>query len=204
MTPVYKLSANSVKNGRTVYGSMLAGNPAYVLPTDFESIATVTGTGSNQILTFSSIPSTFTHLQIRANLMTSGLGQTTTYGGWIVLNSDTASNYTDHTVYGDGASATAYAVVPRANMGIIAYQANPTYSTGNIIDILDYTNTNKFKTLRSFYGGDSNGSGFVALSSGLWRSTSVITSISLYLNAGFGSHNFTTNATASLYGIRSA
>lgn len=30
MTPVYKFSANSVKNGRTVYGSMLAGNSAYV------------------------------------------------------------------------------------------------------------------------------------------------------------------------------
>ena len=32
MSPVYKLSANSVKNGRTVYGSMLAGNTAYSIP----------------------------------------------------------------------------------------------------------------------------------------------------------------------------
>jgi hypothetical protein len=40
VTPVYKLSASSV-TGRTNYGSMLAGNPAFV-DTDFESIATVT------------------------------------------------------------------------------------------------------------------------------------------------------------------
>lgn len=177
-------------------------SPSAAVANSYESIATVTGTGSNQVLTFSSIPSTYTHLQIRANLMTNGLGGFTSYGGWIVLNSDTASNYADHTVYGDGSAAAAYNVVPRANMGIIAYTTNPSSSTGSVVDLLDYTNTNKFKTLRSLYGGDSNGSGYVALSSGLWRSTSAVTSISLYLNAGFGTHYFTTNATVSLYGIK--
>jgi hypothetical protein len=50
VTPVYKLSASSV-TGRTNYGSMLAGNPAYV-PTDFESIATVSvGSGRSNNVT---------------------------------------------------------------------------------------------------------------------------------------------------------
>jgi hypothetical protein len=57
VTPVYKLSASSV-TGRTNYGSMLAGNPAFAIPTDFESIATVTvGGGGAATVTFSSIPS---------------------------------------------------------------------------------------------------------------------------------------------------
>jgi len=65
VTPVYKLSASSI-TGRTTYGSMLAGNTAYELIGDFESIATVSvGSGGAADVTFSSIPATFTHLQIR-------------------------------------------------------------------------------------------------------------------------------------------
>jgi hypothetical protein len=50
VTPVYKLSASSI-TGRTNYGSMLAGNPAYDFLPDFESIATVTvGSGGAEQL----------------------------------------------------------------------------------------------------------------------------------------------------------
>jgi hypothetical protein len=56
VTPVYKLSASSV-TGRTNYGSMLAGNPAFELPGDFESIATVSvGGGGAAYVEFTSIP----------------------------------------------------------------------------------------------------------------------------------------------------
>jgi hypothetical protein len=51
VTPVYKLSASSV-TGRTNYGSMLAGNPAFELPGDFESIATVTVGGTSAVKYF--------------------------------------------------------------------------------------------------------------------------------------------------------
>lgn len=168
----------------------------------FEPIATVTGTGSNQVLTFSSIPGTYKHLQIRASLTTLGLGGTTSYGGWITLNGDSGSNYSDHTVYGDGGTADDYITAPRTSMGVITYQTNPAYTAPSIVDILDYADTNRNTTVRSLYGGDSNGSGFVGFSSGNWRNTAAVTSISLYLNAGFGGHNFTTNATATLYGIK--
>jgi hypothetical protein len=64
VTPVYKLSASSV-TGRTNYGSMLAGNPAFEFPTDFESIATVTvGGGGASSISFTSIPATYKHLQL--------------------------------------------------------------------------------------------------------------------------------------------
>jgi hypothetical protein len=198
---IRSLRTASISTG--VKRSKVWDQSAVVLTGAFEPIATAFGTGSNQVFTFSSIPQGYKHLQIRASLVTSGLGGTPTqYGGWVTVNGDTGSNYTDHTVYGDGASAAAYSSVPRANTGIINYSTNGTYSASNIVDLLEYSSTNRFKTFRSFLGGDSNGNGFIALSSGLWRNTSAITSISLHLNAGFGGHNFTTDARVSLYGIK--
>ena len=70
----------------------------------------------------------------------------------------------------------------------------------NVIDILDYANTNKYKTLRVLTGIDVNGSGgYVQLSSGLWQSSSAITSITLT-----NSTNYTTATQFALYGIKGA
>ena len=172
---------------------------------DFESIATINGTGSTQTLTFTNIPNTYAHLQIRMSLVTSGsFQQNAVYGGWLTFNNDTGTNYSDHYLYGDGATLYSGATVNRANMGIIIYGAGPTYPGVNIVDILDYADTNKYKTARSLGGGDTNGAGYSNFSSGLWRNTSAVSTITIHLNGGFGSHNFTTNATAALYGIKGA
>jgi hypothetical protein len=50
-------------------------------------------------------------------------------------------------------------------------------------------------------GTDNNGSGGVTRSVGLWRSTSAITSISLFID---GTTTFSTGTTATLYGILKA
>jgi hypothetical protein len=172
---------------------------------DFESIATINGTGSTPTLTFTNIPNTYTNLQIRMSLVTSGsFQQNSVYGGWVTFNNDTGSNYSDHYLYGDGATPGAGATINKANMGLIAYGAGPTYPGVNIVDILDYANTNKYKTARSLAGGDTNGAGYTWFASGLWRNTSAVSTITIYLNSGFGSHNFTTNAIAALYGIKGA
>jgi hypothetical protein len=71
--------------------------------------------------------------------------------------------------------------------------------SGTVLDILDYANTNKFKTVRSLTGVDANGSGFVALMSGLYRSTTAITSIKLFSTYG---SNWTSTSTFALYGVK--
>lgn len=185
-----------------ILGTIASSWRNVVVDGSFESIATATGTGSNQVITFNNIPSTYTHLQIRCSAPTTGLGGTGIYGGWFNINNDTASNYTDHSLYGDGTSAATYIVVPRSSMGLYVYSTTTTNSTANIIDFLDYKNTNKFKTVRSLCGGDVNGSGSVLLQSGLWRSTSAITRIDFYLNQGFGTHYFANGAHFALYGIK--
>jgi hypothetical protein len=183
----------------------VVASSARVQAGSYEWIASATGTGSNQVLNFSSIPSTYKHLQIRANLTTSGLGGSSQYGGWITFNGDTTSSYGDHSMYGTGSNPmVAYNVVPRANMGLITYSTNNGITSTNILDILEYSNTNKAKTVKSLQTSDmySFGGGIVNYGTGMWNNTTTVSSISLFLNAGFGAHYFTTNATAHLYGIK--
>jgi hypothetical protein len=71
---------------------------------------------------------------------------------------------------------------------------------GMIIDILDYANTNKYKTVRELGGYAGSADGFVALVSGIITSTSATTSITLTPAAG----NFIQYTHAALYGIKRA
>ena len=70
--------------------------------------------------------------------------------------------------------------------------------TAGVIDILDYANTNKYKTLRTLNGGDANGSGNIQIESGSWRNTAAITSITLTHNGS----GFTQYSSFALYGIK--
>jgi hypothetical protein len=203
VTPVYKLSANSVKNGRTVYGSMLAGNPVYTIPTDFESIATVTvGSGGAAYVEFTSIPSTYTHLQVRAIAKNAYSGGT---GGldnvYVYCNGDTANNYSAHSL--DGYGTTAGAQVYNADsFGFFIIQSGGTGTQpfgAFVLDILDYKDTNKYKTIRGLAGMDGNGYGRIVLGSGSWRNTNAITSLRFYSN-----HNLVQYSSFALYGIKGA
>jgi len=171
-----------------------------VVTSSYESIATTTLSTATASVTFSSIPATYTHLQIRL------IGRSDRAANLdslrIQANSDTASNYTEHGLYGDGASAGAFAATPQAYMQfyrIAGANAGASIFGAIYIDILDYANTNKFKTARSIGGADNNGSGEIYLTSGLWRSTSAITSLTLYPGVGT---NFVQYSSFALYGIR--
>lgn len=192
---------------------IIASSGVAASTSSYESIATVTGTGSSGTITFSSIPSTYTHLQLRIQARgTSGAGGYPTSVA-ITVNSDTtAGNYYFHTLGGNGSGT----VVP-ANSG---YATNTLMSipngantancfAGGIIDILDYTSTNKTKTLRSLNGVDLNSSagfpysGAVYLASMLWNSTAAITSITFTAEATY-STNFASGSSFALYGIKGA
>ena len=171
---------------------------------DFESIATVTvGSGGSSSITFSSIPSDYTHLQIRCSARASiGAG----IQDWIFgeFNSDTGNNYTLHYLTGNGstASAAGFNSLPRAYLGrTVDSVAGSNEFSGTVCDILDYKNSNKYKTTRSLGGADSNGDGEIWFFSSLWQSTSAITSIRLYTSS---SANFAQYSHFALYGCKSA
>jgi hypothetical protein len=171
----------------------------------FESIATATGTGSSGTITFSSIPSTYKHLQIRGLAKDTSVAFDATAQVLIRFNSDSGNNYARHRLYGDGGSVTA---VGAASQSGISLGAGMTIGlpvnvlAASITDIQDYASTTKNKTVRTINGGNANessGNYLLELSSGVWLNTAAITSISLVNNNG---SNFNTQTVFSLYGIK--
>ena len=194
------MAIRSLKTG--VYSrSMLVGNDYYVPPA-FESISTVTASGGETTLSFSSIGSGYKHLQIRGIARDNYTGAANVRSLLMRFNSDTASNYSRHYLSGDGASATAGGTASSGfmNMWSCAPSDAMTASTYGavLIDILDYGSTTKYKTLRGFSGADVNGSGNSNIVSGLWMSTSAITSIQMVAEA----QAFKAGSTFALYGIK--
>ena len=204
------MAITSVKTGSSFtslqkYNDFLGPNPAYDFSATWLIQRITVGTPATSV-TFSSIPSTYTHLQIRGILKNSENASASGYSQ-ITFNGDTASNYSRHNLYGNGATTFSDAAatttfmlggygVPRSN----ASAAN--MFSGFILDILDYVNTNKYKTTRSLNGADTNnanGAIYVGLSSGNWRSTSAVTSITITASNGF---NHTQYSSFALYGIK--
>jgi hypothetical protein len=171
------------------------------IATSFDSISTITvGAGGSASITFSSIPSTYAHLQIRAISKDARSNANTAFS--MRFNGDTASNYNEHGMTGDAGSVTAYATTNASAIGIgnTAGSTNANVYGIHIIDILDYANTNKFKTARILGGHDEFGSGssILGLFSGAWRNTSAINSITILPLIA----NISQYSSFALYGIK--
>ena len=179
----------------------LMGVSAPVSLTDYESIATVTvGAGGAADINFTSISSAYTHLQIRG-IARSTQSPDPSVNIQLRLNSDSGSNYSTHYLTGNGTSAGSGAATNTSFIyvgGATAAGSTANVFEGLVIDILDYKNTNKNKTVRTLAGWDANGSGLVALWSGAWRNTNATTAITLYPNLG----NFVQYSSFALYGIK--
>jgi hypothetical protein len=120
------------------------------------------------------------------------------------FNSDTGNNYAYHILYGDGSSAAAYngssTNVMRSYSVCSSSSSNTLIYGVGVIDILDYKNTNKYKTLRHLGGYDRNGAGELNLASGLWQSSNALTSIKFTLSEATA--NYEVGSQFALYGIK--
>ena len=183
-----------------ILGIIASQNYVRIAPSSYESIATSTITsGSSNTITFSSIPQTYKHLQVR------GIARSSS-GVWsyLTFNSDTTqANYYAHELAGNGSAAYANAypggASPRGIQLFVTYGYTDVFS-GITIDILDYTSTNKTKTVRCLNGWDSNGNGEIRLESGLWSATpAAITSLTLQCGS---SNAYQVNSSFALYGIK--
>jgi hypothetical protein len=160
------------------------------------------GAGGQSTISFTSIPSTYKHLQIRA--ISRDTSASTLVNAYMVFNSDTGGNYMLHQLFGDGSSAAASAsgtsAVPSAVTSFISTGASSTAGMfgAGIVDILDYADTNKNKTSRILTGTDQNGSGYILFRSNLWRSTAAINRIDINtLGTAFAQYSH-----FALYGIK--
>lgn len=175
-----------------------AQQSAFVVTNSYQSISTVTvGSGGSSSISFTSIPSTYTHLQVRAIIKNTA---NTSESVRFRFNSDTATNYSFHRLFGDGSSASAYGEANTSYAGEASSSNSPQTNifSALVYDVLDYANTNKYKTARGLSGKDFNGSGNIFLFSGNWRNTAAITSLTIYPN----SDNFAQYSQFALYGIK--
>jgi hypothetical protein len=183
-----------------ILGILASSRPAFELVGSYDSLATVTvPSGGVASITFAGIPTGYKHLQLRVTCQASG-----TFGGTLGLsmNGNTTNNYSYHLIGGSGSSVFA-----------AGYTLNTAITVGNgiqqsgvngvaIIDILDYTSTNKYKTVRSLSGVDNNSTGgVVSLQSGALFTgdgLSAVSSITLTPQSA----SFITNSSFALYGIK--
>jgi len=172
-----------------IIASAISGN---LVTNSYESIATVDASSSSSV-TFSSIVGTYKHLQVRMSTLTST-------GTSIQLQSNLGLGTNSHQLLGNGTAASArnsgvgtYGIYIPSDTGIATGGSAPCVA---IIDLLDYANTNKNKTVRALYGAEDNSAGVVMLNSGFWNSTSAITSLTFTPNSGTVTGKF------ALYGIK--
>lgn len=199
----YTFTVTATNANGTSTASAASNSVTPASPSSFESIATFTlGTATNSV-TFSSISSAYKSLQIRSMQKDSN-GNAAGQSIRITFNGDTATNYSYHDLYafapggvGSGGTANATYILSQ----LVSAGGTSTPFGVSIIDIIDYANTSKNKTLRMFGGTDNNQNTAytgLSLTSGLWRSTSAINSVTLT------AHNisFAAGSKFALYGIK--
>ncbi len=167
--------------------------------------ATAPGADGAASFQFSSIPQTFTHLQVRlvGRSKNTGGSYATIYSGF---NDQIfgPNNYSNHFLYGEGSSTYSSVQTSQSQINIGGGQFVWSSILANtqgvvLMDVLDYTNTNKNKTVRYLMGWDSNGNGRAMLGSALWMQTAAINKITLTPDSGFAQFS-----RADLYGITSS
>ena len=167
-----------------------------------EAIATTYLEADAASVTFSSIPTTYEHLQVRGSHRAAGSSGGQAF--YIELNATAGTGYSSHTMVGANTNALGQSTTGEAYIkiydgihGVFAETAE--YAT-IILDVLDYRNANKNTTVQLFmqdaltYGTDSR----MTFGSGSWDSTDAITQIKFTPSNG----NIVRGSEYTLYGIQ--
>jgi hypothetical protein len=161
----------------------------------YESIETIVVGSATNSVQFNSIPTTYKHLQIRATMSCTAVNNMYMRVGNGGI--DTGGNYTWHQLFGDGANPYSNGN-GSATFSYIGYNFNTAHPNPSIIDLLDYSSTDKAKSFKTIAGTESNGGGFVQLWGGSWVANSAINTIAFITGGG----NFNTDSVFALYGIK--
>jgi len=180
--------------------SASAASSAITTANSYTAIATTSApSGTLGGITFINIPQKYRSLQLRLFMRSVNTGGAygTIYTGF---NGDTfaANNYWNHTMQGDGSSVNlAGAVGQQVNVITIPWNS---VTSGNfatvVIDLVDYADTNKYKTVRYLVGWEANGTGRAGVGSAVWQNFAPISSIYMSPDGGWAQYSH-----AALYGI---
>ena len=198
----YTFTVYGTTNYGVVSGTSAASNSVTpASPGAFESIATLNLNGTNTG-SFTSIPTTYKHLQIRGVARSNQAALYDTLS--ITFNSDTSAIYNKVTFAAWDNAFSNNNVNASANLSVPGWIPAANTSSPDcaifIMDIYDYASTSKYRSGNVMYGVNNkattnNRTNFIAFT---YASTSsAITSITLAANSG----NFITSSFA-LYGIK--
>ena len=186
---VSRLSRQSIQAGFPKQQNIWYG---ITQPSSMDALGSVTLVSNQTTVLFSGIPSTYTHLQVRGIIK---LAESGTSDNWATFTMNGAST-NSHQLQSNGSATNGqnlnswFADIPQS--GVTPFGVF-------VIDILDYSNTNKNKTWRSLNGFDNNGGGYVQFTSGFVSDTTAISYITFGSRSGSG---LATGSTFALYGIK--
>ena len=190
--PVLGIVASSTQQGR---GGAIGS---------YDSLATaIVPSGGLASISFAGIPVGYRNLQLRIMARTTSGNATNWFG--IRFNGDTSNSYDLHqfAAFGSGAPGSTYNGV--ASSVIVERVAGGGANSGIfgviVVDILNYADSTKLKTVKSLGGVDSNSgtsAGSIYFESNLWNSLYPISSISCFAETG----NLAQNSSITLYGVK--
>lgn len=188
------MSITSAKSGATGISLALDNNFMEPIATAF------VGAGGSAVIEFRDIPQNYKHLQLRATLRETG--GSTDNNAYMYMNGDSSSRYSYHFTWSSGA-ATVSGGANATSTQALGFRLTGSGSTAGvfgvgIMDILDYSNTNKNKVSRVLTGHDQSGSGFLFYWSNLWQSLDAVTTLTFIPTGG----NFAQYSRISLYGVK--
>jgi len=158
----------------------------------YTALANTTLASAGTTITFSSISQDYRDLILVVNGSFASAASYT-----FRFNGDTGSNYFSvyaQAVHGGNITSSTFtstSMVPWAANNIVA---NTNFT--NITQVMDYSATNKHKTMLHRTGGRQSADDFIAMSAGRWGNTAAITSMTI-----IGTANYNIGTTFSLYGV---
>jgi hypothetical protein len=184
----------------------------------FDSLgAVVVGAAGQASVTFSSIPQTYTHIFLRilaqSNRGTFGMDQLRVQVGSSNTIDSGSTSYSWHYIRGESSSVSVLAY-PTSSGDNTSWQINGAIGTTTsghfgvvLIDILEYTKTNKYKTLKSISGTEYNGAlgganARTAIGSSAWLGTNGLNAINTIRLLPENGSLFTQNSSFALYGVK--
>jgi hypothetical protein len=150
-------------------------------------IGSVILTSSQNSIEFTNLPSTYRDLILIITLRNCTTGA---YPG-IRFNGDSGANYSRIGIRGNASTTTAYSVSSES----AAFCDGPTADEVIRINVMDYTATDKFKTLLTRADSTTDNAGAVA---GRWASTAAINRLTV---TPTNSDTYGTGSTFTLYGV---
>lgn len=188
-------------------GVIASGISGHLSTGAYESIASYTLASSQSVITFNSIPQTYKHLELR--ILGRSLYSGADYDGFrIKFNNDSSASYVWHQYqsYNGNNLVVGNSGINQTSFNNIGLQANNGLTSGiysfNVININDYTNSSKTKSLTDMAVGKKDSSaGYMQMTGGFWNSAAALTRIDMDVTTP-SAYNWAVGCQFALYGIK--